>query len=1089
MHQLYHENHKSNYSWIEYFFSKLRPTHRKWRLWHLPFQSMLVLSALLFSNALQSQNTQAHFLNYSVKDGLPSNNIRAMLTDAEDFLWIATTNGLVRFDGHDFDVLETLDDSSRISDNNIRAMALHPDGLLWVGYYSAGVKLIDPKSGRVLLHMHENAGDLKLVENRITYLYQEGDSLLYIGVHHELLQVYNLKTGALTNFKAPVEAYIKLDQRLGVLTSMAQHPNNDSITWISTGGGLIKWNRQKETFLLKKYKGNLKKVSVHNKVKNIVFSGDSAMYIATWGAGIVYYNYVKELWDYFVYDPAPPLNGTKNIIIHINRKSSNEIWVSTLDSSLGVFNETTKTFSFYKHVPDDEFSATKKGSTYNLIGTSGGLWSSTRKGISHMSLERPLENGYSILKSTSQYSGVNYPITFFNDVNSGRLLLGMREDSIIYEYDLIAQTQRIKGLLPKRNWVRSILPIDSGYVLVTLSSGLQFLPYSSKYVKCFSENTLLNSSQLNQVSVGSSGLCAVATRNRGLLVFDMQSVPHDVKQFLPENIGLESVEQPLNFFSTYIDSRNYIWAGAQNGVFVYIPERDTFYTLNAKEDGYNAKLVEIYAFHEDSEGVLWGVTNNNGLFKLELANQTIKITKRISEGHGLPSSVIYSSVVDDEGVFYISTPKGISMVDPVSGTSFLLDRNNGLKNYDNLRKMGYTSDGYLNFAEPSKLRRISIARIKEMANRPVQNVKLSTINDLAGRDISLKDGHLVLDYDMSGFSFSMTTQFYNNPSAIEYYYKLSQNDSNWFAAEGNKGLVSNLKPGTYRLIAKALKPNGHFTNDQTLFTIDVAPPFWQTLWFKLLVLALVVGIFYVAYTVRIKQLNKESKLKEEFSKKMAELKMEALRSQMNPHFLFNSLNSINFYILNNQGDLASDYLAKFSALLRQVLVNSRQETVALNNEIDLLRIYCELESMRFNERFTYDINIDKSVVSKEWYIPPMVVQPYVENAIWHGLLNKTEGTRKLEIKVTMENRTLVFTVEDNGIGRRKSEELKSKSATTHKPFGMKITEERMKIMREQSGMDISQKVIDLSSEFGEAIGTRVVLKFKYLESFKSRSNG
>jgi tetratricopeptide (TPR) repeat protein len=213
--------------------------------------------------------------------------------------------------------------------------------------------------------------------------------------------------------------------------------------------------------------------------------------------------------------------------------------------------------------------------------------------------------------------------------------------------------------------------------------------------------------------------------------------------------------------------------------------------------------------------------------------------------------------------------------------------------------------------------------------------------------------------------------------------------------------------------------------------------------------------------------------KNELERRASELEMKALRTQMNPHFIFNCLNSINRYILKNNKLEASAYLTKFSKLVRVILQNSQSQLIPLENELEALTLYIELEAARFEHQFSFDIKVSKDLDHSSLMVPPLFLQPYVENAIWHGLMHKEEHG-KLSIKIYSDETQLLFVITDDGIGRQKSMALLSKSATKHKSFGMKITADRISML---NGISESAVVInDLVNEDGSSAGTEVVLK-------------
>jgi putative methionine-R-sulfoxide reductase with GAF domain len=216
--------------------------------------------------------------------------------------------------------------------------------------------------------------------------------------------------------------------------------------------------------------------------------------------------------------------------------------------------------------------------------------------------------------------------------------------------------------------------------------------------------------------------------------------------------------------------------------------------------------------------------------------------------------------------------------------------------------------------------------------------------------------------------------------------------------------------------------------------------------------------------------------KEKAQQKMAELEMQALRAQMNPHFIFNCLNSINRYIVKSDQATASLYLTKFAKLIRLILDNSNSKNVMLSNEVDALKLYIDMEVLRFDKKFSYQIKVDPNVAIDTLEVPPLIIQPYVENAIWHGLLHKqTVGHLTIHISLP-ESNMLQCVIEDNGIGRAKAKELKSKSATTKKSLGLKLTENRLALLNKHAELNASVEIIDLVDENNIPTGTRVILK-------------
>lgn len=208
--------------------------------------------------------------------------------------------------------------------------------------------------------------------------------------------------------------------------------------------------------------------------------------------------------------------------------------------------------------------------------------------------------------------------------------------------------------------------------------------------------------------------------------------------------------------------------------------------------------------------------------------------------------------------------------------------------------------------------------------------------------------------------------------------------------------------------------------------------------------------------------------------RLMQSEMRALRSQMNPHFIFNAINSIQHYVLTNERELANKYLVKFSRLMRNILDLSKEELICLGDELETVNLYLEIESLRFNDAFSFSIRCDSSVDPSKVKIPPMLIQPFAENAIWHGLLLK-DGPKELVITINRDNGKLRIAVDDNGIGRESAGRFRNQELR-RRSHGMEITRSRLDVLKAVHGIDITMHVIDKTDEASRSAGTRVVLE-------------
>ena len=252
-----------------------------------------------------------------------------------------------------------------------------------------------------------------------------------------------------------------------------------------------------------------------------------------------------------------------------------------------------------------------------------------------------------------------------------------------------------------------------------------------------------------------------------------------------------------------------------------------------------------------------------------------------------------------------------------------------------------------------------------------------------------------------------------------------------------------------------------------------------------------IGIF-IFHNINLKRKNEKQHLEHElelqqleskkntieFQQQATELEMQALRAQMNPHFIFNCLSSINRFILINKTEEASDYLTKFSRLIRMALHNSEKPLITLENELEALRLYLDLERLRFKNAFNYSITFINTIDINTVYIPPMLIQPFAENAIWHGLMHK-KGIGCLEIQLSAGDKALTCIIMDNGIGRNVAASLNSCSAEKNKSMGINITAGRLALLNKSKNEAAVFNIEDLMDDEGKGRGTKVVLTMPY----------
>ncbi|KAA9039110.1 hypothetical protein FW778_09740 [Ginsengibacter hankyongi] len=241
----------------------------------------------------------------------------------------------------------------------------------------------------------------------------------------------------------------------------------------------------------------------------------------------------------------------------------------------------------------------------------------------------------------------------------------------------------------------------------------------------------------------------------------------------------------------------------------------------------------------------------------------------------------------------------------------------------------------------------------------------------------------------------------------------------------------------------------------------------------LLVLTIVIA-FFINKSIQAKKKKTESA----FKQKIAESQIQSLRAQMNPHFIFNSLNSIENFMMQNEKRKASDYLHKFALLIRTILDSSRNEITTVSLDMEALKLYIDLEQMRFHNKFRYEEFVDPKLLSGDYNVPSLLIQPYVENAIVHGIAHSDKNNLILTVSATLEGEFIKYVIEDNGIGRNQAEDYNKINKLHHKSVGLKITEDRVRLFNKDENLNGHIKIIDVYNTDKKPGGTRVEVKIK-----------
>ena len=503
-----------------------------------------------------------------------------------------------------------------------------------------------------------------------------------------------------------------------------------------------------------------------------------------------------------------------------------------------------------------------------------------------------------------------------------------------------------------------------------------------------------------------------------------------------------------------------LWIGCSDGLWTLKNRR--FKWLGNDIAFFRNRISQVSINPVDS--TLWIGTRGEGIGVYNGKDITF-----INTDHGLPSDIITSIAMGVDRV-WVGTTSGVAQVSIVSN----LEGKYSVSNFD--RSIGIVSNEIINLIPTDSTLIIGtrdgiisykLADNNTQAKPNVLITKLTVNGDNipVGRKADLNYSQNNLSISFAGFTFKTLRK-------TLFRYRLHESDSTFVYTQIPTVLLTAIAPGNYAFEVWAQNAYGQWSENPAKVLFTISPPFWTTPWFNFYFSVLIFLAFSLIFAFRLKSIKQRNLL----LRRLDGWKQQALLQQMNPHFIFNTLNSIQLFILQNDTLSSHRYLTKFAQLMRLTLENSQSFSVPFSSELEALRLYLELEALRADGKFTYEINGDDSLLPNTT-IPSLIIQPFVENAIWHGVMPKGNGGR-IVLTFSKQGNRVFCSVEDNGIGRVEAE--KYASAKAHKSLGSKITLQRLQLLKSMYGQQLGIIYFDLKDSSGNPIGTRVELEIPIL---------
>ncbi len=543
-------------------------------------------------------------------------------------------------------------------------------------------------------------------------------------------------------------------------------------------------------------------------------------------------------------------------------------------------------------------------------------------------------------------------------------------------------------------------------------------------------------------------------------------------------------------------NKNIIWVGTNDGLYSY--NKKTGESSRINPENVSAQLsLTITHIETDKQSNLWFSTLEKGMgFYYQKKNTMEFYPYQKKKKIGTTTYPIKTFCNKSENDFFVAVMDSLPAIfDKRSGKYAFID-DPSLRDSVNtttdikVDKSGnllVIKAGALYLCKPSENTLLASA-IESDTNLMAPFIRSVTLNN--GEEIAsinykpelLKE--LKLKYNDNSILISYDVDDFIEKSKVQFAWKIDGYTDRWVimpmlinSDSNNIASISDLKPGKYVFDLKVKVGSKDWRKQQARMTIIIAPPYWLTWWFWLVMIFCLSFLVYIIIKLRVRHVRKEEKVKAGYEKELMNIEAKALRAQMNPHFVFNCLNSIKALMQEEETEKGVKYLTTFSKLIRTLFNNADKKEISLYDEIETCRFYLQLEAMRFDAAFNYTINTDPEIDLKSVNIPALIIQPFIENAIWHGIVPGGAGGN-IRLDIGRNNDYVEIIVEDDGIGREVSQQNKSNTRLTHDSKGVNLTQSRLELDNLLKQRHAKIEIIDKKDEMGNALGTKVIIKIQ-----------
>jgi ligand-binding sensor domain-containing protein len=998
-------------------------------------QCQCLLFAIVFLVISTGKSSAQYKISqYGHQNGLHLSHIDHIVQDSLGYIWIGARNGLARFDGVKFNhYYHDPNNPESLPFTDISNLACDPKGNLWVGSHEGGIAIYDYKSDVFLRFKLDGES---IAKKPMSYLCFDKEGVGFSTFLNNVLyrMEYNGDSLQVDTLQAQNIHYLNIQ-------NWPLKPNH---LLLSTTNGLFLYDTKS------------------SKMDTLYPS--LQWHHAIFANGTVYgYNYNENV---------RALNLASNSITYLKdqfksrlkgiTKVDNEIWITNGNDGVIRFSEDNELVDYFKLIPLDNTTENKKENVYVIFqDKEKGIWIGRDRDVLYLSRKKEL------IKSYTTYTN-KYETTYDAlPIEAELLLLAPVYENHLLEYN--TKTKNSRPIVSKNKYSGPFsIQVFNKDTLIIYNNGIGKYNRKSNSINAYldSKNSAkINDIRLYNVAKGvDSDIWLLGSNYELIHVYSdgMVEVVTDLKDNLK------------NQFSRTIMcyDEDILIIGGSSSIVIFSLTKGLLKNILLKDTELKSAINDILLdTTRENKKTLWISSYSNNLFKAELRNNDLIFLNKYSMKEGLLNSRPGELILTKENDLILSSSIGLAKYNDENDRFNRFNDENGFlgSNIVNIKEI----DDQIFVFQDEGFSVVDKSAFKINDRPPPIFIEKLTVNSKAVDLHNRTSGPIQFSNNQKNIAIYFSALNYISPQDVLYAYRLSEKEP-WSEVNYLEKVArfSQLASGNYEFQIKARTLNSEWSDEKVL-RFEILPPIWKRWWFLLLAVLIISTTIYRYIEWREKNINKIS----DYEKKLIELEGQALRAQMNPHFIFNSLNSIKAFIIRNEPESAADYLTLFADLIRVVLHNSKQKLIPLSAEIEAVDLYTQLENIRLKNKFVLKWCIDNTLDLHAVLIPPLTLQPFVENAIWHGFIHKkTKG--KLEIGLFRKKDNLIASIRDDGIGRVKSLAIEGQKTNKKKSYGIAITTQRL----DQNQGKERIRIKDLYNENNEAIGTEVELTIDFVHA-------